>query len=320
MLAKILRKYNFDLVHVSGGCWQSKGIFAAKLARIKVIWELNDTYSPIFIRNIFFFLSHLANGFIFASEKTKDYYNKLVPIDRKSFIIQSPVDTTFFNPYLKFPKEKSINKIIKKKKIIIGTVSNINPVKNLEMFIKAAKKLSFYSDKIVFIVIGNIYSTQNEYFKKLNGLIKELSIKNFFFLKYIEDVRPLLKLINIYVCTSRYESSPLSVWEAMSMEKAIVSTDVGDIKKFINNGNNGLVVRVGNDKKLAKGKFPFNPNGSQNSCAGCVSSNGRHLAMMPHPERTFLEWQWPDYEGNDIHNWTPWIKLFTNAYKWLTDK
>ena len=35
---------------------------------------------------------------------------------------------------------------------------------------------------------------------------------------------------------------PLSVWEAMSMEKAIVSTDVGDIKKFINNGNNGLVV------------------------------------------------------------------------------
>ena len=51
------------------------------------------------------------------------------------------------------------------------------------MFIKAAKKLSFYSDKIVFIVIGNIYSTQNEYFKKLNGLIKELSIKNFF-LKY----------------------------------------------------------------------------------------------------------------------------------------
>ena len=37
------------------------------------------------------------------------------------------------------------------------------------------------------------------------------------------------------------------------MEKAIVSTDVGDIKKFINNGNNGLVVRVGNDKKFAKG-------------------------------------------------------------------
>ena len=49
------------------------------------------------------------------------------------------------------------------------------------------------------------------------------------------------------------DMSHLYLWEAMSMEKAIVSTDVGDIKKFINNGNNGLVVRVGNDKKLAKG-------------------------------------------------------------------
>ena len=59
MLAWILKKYNFDLVHVSGGCWQNKGIFAAKLARIKVIWELNDTYSPTIVRNIFSFLSHL---------------------------------------------------------------------------------------------------------------------------------------------------------------------------------------------------------------------------------------------------------------------
>ena len=55
MLARILKKNNFDLVHVSGGCWQSKGIFAAKLARIKVIWELNDTHSPAIVRKVFFF-------------------------------------------------------------------------------------------------------------------------------------------------------------------------------------------------------------------------------------------------------------------------
>jgi glycosyltransferase involved in cell wall biosynthesis len=42
------------------------------------------------------------------------------------------------------------------------------------------------------------------------------------------------------------------VWEAMSMEKAIVSTDVGDVKKFVNDGVNGLIVKVGNTNKLAK--------------------------------------------------------------------
>ena len=49
-LALILKKKKFDLVHVSGGSLHNKGIFAAKLAGVKVIWELNDTYSPILVR------------------------------------------------------------------------------------------------------------------------------------------------------------------------------------------------------------------------------------------------------------------------------
>ena len=44
----------------------------------------------------------------------------------------------------------------------------------------------------------------------------------------------------------------------------------------------------------------------------------RHLAMMPHPERCFLKWQLP-YEQQDMKiegKYTPWFKLFTNAYEW----
>ena len=252
MLAWILKKYNFDLVHVSGGSWQSKGIFAAKLARIKVIWELNDTYSPAIVRNLFFFLSHLANGFIFASAKTKNYYRKLIPINRKNFIIQSPVDIKFFNPKLDYPNEKLIDKIVKEKKIIIGTVANVNPIKDLGIFVQAAKKLSFYSNKVVFIVVGRIYISQKKYFEHLTYIIKHSAIKNFFFLNARQDIRSLLKTMDIYVCTSKNESSPLSVWEAMSMEKAIVSTDVGDVGKFVNDGVNGLIVKVGNINNLAK--------------------------------------------------------------------
>ena len=31
--------------------------------------------------------------------------------------------------------------------------------------------------------------------------------------------------------------------------------------------------------------YPFNPNGSSRGIAGLTSPDGRHLAMMPHPER-----------------------------------
>jgi phosphoribosylformylglycinamidine synthase len=39
--------------------------------------------------------------------------------------------------------------------------------------------------------------------------------------------------------------------------------------------------------------YPFNPNGSPEGIAALTSPCGRHLALMPHPERCFLAWQNP---------------------------
>lgn len=251
ILSKILKKGKFDIVHVSGGCWQCKGIFAAKLAKKKVIWELNDTYSPIIVRWIFFLLSNLADGFIFASEKTKKYYTRFIFCKKKSFLIQSPVDTKFFDPNFNYVIKKSIKKLSFKDKILIGTVANINPVKDLMTLLNIAKKLSHYSNKVIFIVMGSVYESQRKYFKYLNDRINNFQIKNFFFLSSKNDIRPFLKAIDIYTCTSKNESSPLSLWEAMSMEKAIVSTDVGDVKKFLKDNINGIIVKPNDEKALA---------------------------------------------------------------------
>ena len=89
-------------------------------------------------------------------------------------------------------------------------------------------------------------------FNYLEDIIKKEKIKNVYFLHGKKDVRPLLKIIDIYVCSSDNEASPLSVWEAMSMEKAIVSTDVGDVSKFINDGVNGFVVNRKDSQGLAE--------------------------------------------------------------------
>ena len=40
-------------------------------------------------------------------------------------------------------------------------------------------------------------------------------------------------------------------------------------------------------------KYPENPNGSKFGIAGLCSRDGRHLAMMPHPERGVITWQNP---------------------------
>lgn len=71
------------------------------------------------------------------------------------------------------------------------------------------------------------------------------------------------------------------------------------------------------DSGEATESYPFNPNGSPGGVAGLCSPDGRHLAMMPHPERVFLAWQAhylpEEMKGLEV---SPWMQMFRNAYEW----
>jgi phosphoribosylformylglycinamidine synthase len=71
------------------------------------------------------------------------------------------------------------------------------------------------------------------------------------------------------------------------------------------------------DSSEATEIYPFNPNGSPYGIAGLCSPDGRHLAMMPHPERVFLPWQahWLPEDMKELEA-SPWLKMFCNAYDW----
>ena len=67
-------------------------------------------------------------------------------------------------------------------------------------------------------------------------------------------------------------------------------------------------------------QYPGNPNGSNYNVAGICSNDGRHLAMMPHLERSIFPWQqgwYPMEHRND--EVTPWIEAFVNARKWVEE-
>ncbi|MDR1372374.1 MAG: phosphoribosylformylglycinamidine synthase [Dysgonamonadaceae bacterium] len=70
--------------------------------------------------------------------------------------------------------------------------------------------------------------------------------------------------------------------------------------------------------KYAYDSYPGNPNGSDFSVAGICTKDGRHLAMMPHPERSIFPWQCAYYPSNKKNDeMTPWIQAFVNARKWV---
>ena len=73
--------------------------------------------------------------------------------------------------------------------------------------------------------------------------------------------------------------------------------------------------------KYAYDQYPGNPNGSDYAAAAIVSADGRHLAMMPHIERSLRPWNWAYYpEERAADQVSPWIEAFVNARKWIEQR
>ncbi len=74
--------------------------------------------------------------------------------------------------------------------------------------------------------------------------------------------------------------------------------------------------------KYNHASYPANPNGSDYAVAALCSADGRHLAIMPHPERTLFPWQCGYYPAERVQSdeCTPWFEAFVNARRWVEQK
>jgi phosphoribosylformylglycinamidine synthase len=82
---------------------------------------------------------------------------------------------------------------------------------------------------------------------------------------------------------------------------------------------NGLDHQVQVAASFSYQEYPANPNGSERAIAALASKDGRHLAIMPHIERSLFPWNWPHYPTGEKqkHEVGPWIEAFSNARDWI---
>ncbi|ONK57165.1 uncharacterized protein A4U43_C10F17270 [Asparagus officinalis] len=114
------------------------------------------------------------------------------------------------------------------------------------------------------------------------------------------------------------EGSSLGVWSAHGEGRAYFPDD--DVKNGILESNLAPL-RYCDDGGNITENYPFNPNGSPLGVAALCSPDGRHLAMMPHPERCFMMWQFPWYPKEwevDKKGPSPWLRMFQNAREWCS--
>jgi phosphoribosylformylglycinamidine synthase len=111
---------------------------------------------------------------------------------------------------------------------------------------------------------------------------------------------------NNSVMMSSFEGARLGAWVAHGEGKFIISKP----EKF------NVAARY------SYAEYPGNPNDSQDAIAALCSSDGRHLAIMPHIERTLFPWNWGYYPAleKQNHEIGPWIEAFANARDWVAKR
>lgn len=85
--------------------------------------------------------------------------------------------------------------------------------------------------------------------------------------------------------------------------------------------NKLIPIRYVDDDGSPTEVYPLNPNGSPLGIAGICSEDGRHLAIMPHPERCVWAWQcpWMPSKFRSHLRCSPWMTLFKNAFNWCAN-
>ena len=108
---------------------------------------------------------------------------------------------------------------------------------------------------------------------------------------------------NNSIMFDNFENTTLGIWAAHGEGKFVFDKKENDYNI------------VG---KYHKSSYPANPNGSSFDAAIVSSKDGRHVAMMPHLERSTYPFNWGYYpEDQKSNQISPWVYAFYNAYNWL---
>jgi len=121
----------------------------------------------------------------------------------------------------------------------VGTLAMFYPIKRLDLFIEMADRLKKRDAEICCEIAGDgaTASALKQQAKNLDGPVH--------FVGVCKNPADFLSRLDVFVLCSDYESSGMSVMEAMAMGLPVVATAVGGVPENVQDGQTGLLVEAG---------------------------------------------------------------------------
>lgn len=198
---------------------------------------------PGFLRKIFVFVCHHATHLNCVSNGQKKEMEQLGITGEKISVAPMGVDEAFLE------KGKNRKKEGDQKPITILSNRNLLPIYNVSLLIRAIPIILKEEPETKFLIAGDGPEKET-----LEREVRNLNINSSVrFLGRVphEEMPDLLSRADIYVSTSLYDGTSVSLLEAMASGAFPIVTDIPANREWITTGQNGFLVPVDEEKCLA---------------------------------------------------------------------
>jgi glycosyltransferase involved in cell wall biosynthesis len=258
-LVRLLRRLRPDLVHTHTAKAGALGRVAARLAGVPLIAHtfhghvLEGYFSPARTRlfvQIERGLARITDRIITVSPRVRDDLlargvgrpdqMEVVPVGLDlARLLHGPASPPRLREQLAIPSRAPL----------LGIVGRLVPIKDHPTLFQALALLQTPGPAPHLIVAGD-----GERREALKGLAQDLGLASrIHFLGWRNDLEAILSELDVVICCSKNEGTPVALIEAMAAGVPVLSTEVGGVGDLIVHGETGWLVPSGDPDALARG-------------------------------------------------------------------
>ena len=242
------KKYDVEFAAIHG--FRDEILNSPLKSSKKLVWIHNDLkktelyhYTDEEFRKFFGF-----DKIMVISEKIEQDFNNLTQnLEEKNKIVRiyNPLDTEEI--VLKSQEPRSKKQEARSKNSNLGTqnseptfvsVGTVFPQKGFDRLLKVHKRLLDEGFHHKILILGDGYDFEN-----IKNLQKDLGVTETSTLfGFTDNPYPQIKNADFYILSSRYEGFPTVLFEAITLKKNIIATDVSGVREMLDDGKLGLII------------------------------------------------------------------------------
>jgi len=175
------------------------------------------------------------------------------------------------------------------RKLRVGMVGHIAPIKGQEDFVRAAAIVRAHRDDVEFIIAGEDKSHSGENRVALEKSVSDLKMDHSIkLIGWVDDVANLLSTLDLFVSPARSEPFGLSIVEAMAAGVPVVAAASEGAREIIEEDQTGRLVPVGDSEAMATaiGELLNDPTDRKRLANNALVRVQEHFSLDMMVERT----------------------------------